>query len=68
MGWRFKRCSGPRSMELMWKILISQMLLMIKMKMNSVLQSLILIELFQSGQMKLRTECIDIVLLVKYPL
>ena len=37
-----------------------------KMKMNSVLQSLILMKSFQCGLMKLRTEYIDIVLLVKY--
>ena len=37
-----------------------------KMKMNLVLQSLILMKSFQSGLMKLRTEYIDIFLLVKY--
>ena len=53
-------------MKLMRKILISRILLMMKMKMNSVLQSLILMKSFQSVLMKLRTECTDIVLLVKY--
>ena len=62
----FKRWSGPQSMKLMQKILISRKLLMMKIKMNSVLWSLILMKLFQSGLMKMRTECIDIVLLVKY--
>ena len=37
-----------------------------KMKMNLVLQSLILMKSFQSGLMKLRTEYIDIFLLVKH--
>ena len=37
-----------------------------KMKMNLVLQSLILMKSFHSGLMKLRTEYIDIFLLVKY--
>ena len=48
----------------MRKVLISRILLMMKMKINSVLQSLILMKSFQSGLMKLRTECTDIVLLV----
>ena len=54
------------AMKLMWKILISQILLIMKMKVNSVLQSLILMNSFQTGLMKLRTTCIDTVLLVKY--
>ena len=41
---------------------------MMKMKINSVLQSLILIKSFQSSPMKLRTELIDIVLLVNISL
>ena len=53
-------------MKLMHNILISQTLLMMKMKVNSVLQSFILMKSFQSGLMKLRTACIDIVLLLKY--
>ena len=37
-----------------------------EMKMNLVLQSLILMKSLQPGLMKLSTECIDILLLVKY--
>ena len=37
-----------------------------KIKLNLVLQSSILMKSFQSGQMKVRSECIDIILLVKY--
>ena len=41
---------------------MSQILLVMKMKVNSVLQSLTLIKSFQYGLMKLRTACIYIVL------
>ena len=45
--WYFKRWSGPWSTKLMQKILISRILLMIKMKVNSVVQSLILMKSLQ---------------------
>ena len=64
MWWHFKRWVEPWLMKVMWKILISWILLVMKVKVNSVLHFLILIKSSQSGLMKLRTACI--VILVKY--